>query len=197
MCVFMDVVQEVGKLCEGVFCYIGDIFDSVWLKYDFKYYVGLVKELEVVGVYIFGIKDMVGFLKLEVVKILVMILKQEMDLLIYFYIYDMFGIVVVSILVVVEVGVDVVDVVMDVLFGLILQFCFGFIVEVLCGSECDMGLDVKIIWQIFFYWEVVWIQYWVFESDLCFGVLEVYLYEMLGGQFINLKEQVCLFGLEI
>lgn len=67
MCVVMDVVVDSGKICEGMICYIGDLFDLVWFKYDLKYYVGMVKEFEVVGVYVLGFKDMVGLLKLVVV----------------------------------------------------------------------------------------------------------------------------------
>ena len=39
-------------------------------------------------------------------------------------------------------------------------------------------------------------QYRAFESDLRFGASEVYLHEMPGGQFTNLKEQARSLGLE-
>jgi pyruvate carboxylase len=39
-------------------------------------------------------------------------------------------------------------------------------------------------------------QYLAFESDLRFGASEVYLHEMPGGQFTNLKEQARSLGLE-
>lgn len=63
MMLVIDVVCEIGKVVEAVICYMGDIFDKSWMKYDLKYYFFMVKEFEVLGVYIFGIKDMVGFLK--------------------------------------------------------------------------------------------------------------------------------------
>lgn len=196
MCVVMDVVVESGKICEGMVCYIGDIFDLNCVKYDIKYYVGMVKEFEVVGVYVLGFKDMVGLLKLVFVCLLICVLKEEIGLLIYFYIYDILGIVGVIILVVVDVGVDVVDVVMDVFFGGMLQFCMGLIVEVLCNMDCDMGFDIKVVCEISDYWEVVCGQYIVFESGFVVLVFEVYLYEMSGGQFINFKVQVCSLGFE-
>ena len=58
------------------------------------------------------------------------------------------------------------------------------------------GLDAKAIRQISFYWEAVRTQYVAFESDLRAGASEVYLHEMPGGQFTNLKEQARSLGLE-
>ena len=45
-----------------------------------------------------------------------------------------------------------------------------------------------------FYWEAVRNQYAAFESDLRAGASEVYLHEMPGGQFTNLKEQARSLG---
>ena len=50
--------------------------------------------------------------------------------------------------------------------------------------------------QISFYWEAVRAQYAAFECDLRSGASEVYLHEMPGGQFTNLKEQARSLGLE-
>ncbi len=50
--------------------------------------------------------------------------------------------------------------------------------------------------EISFYWEAVRTQYRAFESDLKGGASEVYLHEMPGGQFTNLKEQARSLGLE-
>ncbi|MGI9401945.1 MAG: pyruvate carboxylase, partial [Rhizobiaceae bacterium] len=46
MRVSMDAVVESGKICEGTICYTGDLADSARPKYDLKYYVRLLKELE-------------------------------------------------------------------------------------------------------------------------------------------------------
>jgi pyruvate carboxylase len=53
-----------------------------------------------------------------------------------------------------------------------------------------------VIRQLSFYWEAVRTQYVAFESDLKAGASEVYLHEMPGGQFTNLKEQARALGLE-
>ncbi|WP_395173950.1 pyruvate carboxylase [Roseibium alexandrii] len=196
MRVSMDAVQETGKLCEGVLCYTGDMLDSARPKYDLKYYVDLAKELEAAGAHILGIKDMAGLLKPQAAKILVKALKEEVGLPIHFHTHDTSGIAASTILAAVEAGVDAVDAAMDALSGLTSQPCLGSIVEALRGTDRDTGLDAATIRQISFYWEAVRAQYRAFESDLRSGASEVYLHEMPGGQFTNLKEQARSLGLE-
>ncbi|WP_150523171.1 pyruvate carboxylase [Roseibium sediminis] len=196
MRVSMDAVNESGKLCEGVLCYTGDILDSARPKYDLKYYIGLAKELEAAGAHILGLKDMAGLLKPEAARVLIKTLKQETDLPIHFHTHDTSGIAAATILAAVDAGVDAVDAAMDALSGLTSQPCLGSIVEALRGSERDTGLDGKTIREISFYWEAVRTKYRAFESDLRFGASEVYLHEMPGGQFTNLKEQARSLGLE-
>ncbi|WP_434054779.1 MAG: pyruvate carboxylase [Roseibium sp.] len=196
MRVSMDAVQEANKLCEGVLCYTGDMLDSARPKYDLKYYVGLAKELEAAGAHILGIKDMAGLLKPEAAKVLIKALKEESGLPIHFHTHDTSGIAAATVLAAVEAGADAVDAAMDALSGLTSQPCLGSIVEALRGSDRDTGLDAKTIRQISFYWEAVRTRYRAFESDLRFGASEVYLHEMPGGQFTNLKEQARSLGLE-
>ncbi len=196
MRVSMDAVQETGKLCEGVLCYTGDMLDSARPKYDLKYYINLAKELEAAGAHILGIKDMAGLLKPQAAKILVKALKEEVGLPIHFHTHDTSGIAASTILAAVEAGVDAVDAAMDALSGLTSQPCLGSIVEALRGTDRDTGLDAATIRQISFYWEAVRAQYRAFESDLRSGASEVYLHEMPGGQFTNLKEQARSLGLE-
>ncbi|KZM51064.1 pyruvate carboxylase [Labrenzia sp. OB1] len=196
MRVSMDAVQEAGKLCEGVLCYTGDLMDSARPKYDLKYYVGLAKELEAAGAHILGLKDMAGLMKPEAAKILIRTLKEEVDLPIHFHTHDTSGIAAATVLAAVDAGADAVDAAMDALSGLTSQPCLGSIVEALRGGERDTGLDARAIRQISFYWEAVRTQYRAFESDLRFGASEVYLHEMPGGQFTNLKEQARSLGLE-
>ena len=101
-----------------------------------------------------------------------------------------------TVLAAVDAGVDVVDAAMDAFSGNTSQPCLGSIVEALKGSERDPGLDPQWIRRISFYWEAVRHQYAAFESDLKGPASEVYLHEMPGGQFTNLKEQARSLGLE-
>jgi pyruvate carboxylase len=196
MRVSIDAVAAEGKLCEGAICYTGDILDPRRAKYDLKYYVSLARELERAGVHIIGIKDMAGLLKPAAAKKLIGTLRQETHLPIHFHTHDTSGISAASVLAAVEAGVDAVDAAMDSMSGLTSQPNLGSIVEALRGSERDTLLDPDVIRQISFYFEAVRAKYAAFESDLRFGASEVYLHEMPGGQFTNLKEQARSLGLE-
>lgn len=196
MRVSLDAVLEAGKLCEGAFCYTGDMLDPERSKYDLKYYVGLAKELEAAGCHIISIKDMGGLLKPAAARTLVMALKQEVGCPLHLHTHDTSGISAATVLAAVEAGVDAIDASTDALSSLTSQPCLGSIVKALQDSDRDPGLDPENIRRISFYWEAVRTQYRAFESDLRFGASEVYLHEMPGGQFTNLKEQARSLGLE-
>ena len=196
MRVSMDAVLEENKLLEAAICYTGDILDPRRAKYDLKYYVALAKELERAGSHIIAVKDMAGLLKPAAAKVLFKAMREATDLPIHFHTHDTSGIGAATVLAAVEAGVDAVDAAMDALSGNTSQPCLGSIVEALRGTERDTGLDPMSIRKISFYWEAVRTQYAAFESDLKGPASEVYLHEMPGGQFTNLKEQARSLGLE-
>ncbi len=196
MRVSMDAVIDSGKVCEGVVCYTGDMLDPDRAKYDLKYYVGLAKELEAAGSHILGIKDMAGLLKPAAARKLISTLKQEVGIPIHFHTHDTSGAAAATVLAAVDAGVDAVDAAMDALSGTTSQPCLGSLNEALKGTDRDPGFDPEVIRRISFYWEAVRFQYRAFESDLRSGASEVYLHEMPGGQFTNLKEQARSLGLE-
>ena len=196
MRVSIDAVREAGRLAEGAICYTGDILDPDRAKYSLAYYVGLAKELEAAGCHILGVKDMAGLLRPAAARTLIKALKAEVGLPIHLHTHDTSGIAGASVLAAVEAGVDAVDAAMDAMSGLTSQPCLGSIVEALRHTERDTGLDPEAIRQLSFYWEAVRAQYAAFESDLRSGASEVYLHEMPGGQFTNLKEQARALGLE-
>ncbi|WP_295814689.1 pyruvate carboxylase [uncultured Nitratireductor sp.] len=196
MRVAMDAVRSEGKLCEATICYTGDILDPERAKYDLKYYVGLAKELEAAGANILAIKDMAGLLKPGAARVLFKALREATDLPLHFHTHDTSGISAATVLAAVESGVDAVDAAMDALSGNTSQPCLGSIVEALKGDARDTGLDREWVRRISFYWEAVRNQYAAFESDLKGPASEVYLHEMPGGQFTNLKEQARSLGLE-
>jgi pyruvate carboxylase len=196
MRVSMDAVQEEGKLCEAAICYTGDLLNSARPKYDLKYYTALAKELENAGAHIIAVKDMAGLLKPAAARVLFKALRESTDLPIHFHTHDTSGISAATVLAAVDAGVDIVDAAMDAFSGTTSQPCLGSIVEALSGAERDPGLDPEWIRRISFYWEAVRHQYAAFESDLKGPASEVYLHEMPGGQFTNLKEQARSLGLE-
>ncbi|SHE51467.1 pyruvate carboxylase [Ruegeria intermedia] len=196
MRVAMDAVIENGKICEGTVCYTGDILDPNRAKYDLKYYVGMAKELRDAGAHVLGLKDMAGLLKPAAARVLIRALKEEVGLPIHFHTHDTAGIASATILAASEAGVDVVDCAMDSFSGNTSQATLGTVVEALRHTDRDTGLDIKAIREISDYFEAVRAQYAAFESGLQAPASEVYLHEMPGGQFTNLKAQARSMGLE-
>jgi len=196
MRVAIDAVGEAGGIAEGAICYTGDLLDPDRSKYSLTYYVDAARQLEAAGCHVLGIKDMSGVLKPAAARVLVKALKDAVGLPIHLHTHDTSGISAATVLAAVEAGVDAVDAAMDSLSGLTSQPCLGSIVEALRHTPQDTGLDPEVIRQLSFYWEAVRTQYVAFESDLKAGASEVYLHEMPGGQFTNLKEQARALGLE-
>ncbi len=196
MRVAMDAVIAENKICEGTICYTGDILDPDRAKYDLKYYVGMARELEAAGAHVLGLKDMAGLLKPAAARALVGALKQEVGLPIHFHTHDTAGVAIASILAAAEAGVDAVDCAMDSFSGNTSQATLGSVVEALRHTERDTGLDIAAIRAISDYFEAVRGQYAAFESGLQAPASEVYLHEMPGGQFTNLKAQARSLGLE-
>ena len=196
MRVSMDAIVAEGKLCEAAICYTGDLLDPDRAKYDLKYYVGLTRELEAAGAHIIAVKDMAGLLKPNAARVLFKALREATDLPIHFHTHDTSGLSAATVLAAVDSGVDAIDAAMDSFSGNTSQPCLGSVVEALKGSERDPELDPEWIRRISFYWEAVRNQYAAFESDLKGPASEVYLHEMPGGQFTNLKEQARSLGLE-
>jgi len=196
MRVSMDAVLEANKVCEGTVCYTGDLLDPNRSKYDLKYYVARGQELKAAGAHILGLKDMAGLMKPAAAKLLVKTLKQELGLPIHFHTHDTSGASAATVLAACDAGVDAIDAAMDAFSGGTSQPCLGSIVEALRHTDRDTGLDIAAIRQISNYWEGVRGQYAAFESGLPAPASEVYLHEMPGGQFTNLKAQARSLGME-
>ncbi|MCU0901528.1 MAG: pyruvate carboxylase [Cypionkella sp.] len=196
MRVAMDAVLEANKLCEGTICYTGDLLDPERSKYDLKYYVERARELKAAGAHVLGLKDMAGLLKPAAARILIKTLKQEIGLPVHFHTHDTSGAAAATVLAACDAGVDAVDAAMDAFSGGTSQPCLGSIVEALRHTDRDTGLDIGAIREISNYWEHVRAQYAAFESGIPAPASEVYLHEMPGGQFTNLKAQARSLGLE-
>ncbi len=195
MRVSMDAVLESGKLLEGAICYTGDMLDPNRPKYDLDYYLKMARDLEAAGCHIIGVKDMAGLCKPDAAELLIGAIKRETGLPVHFHTHDTSGISAASVLAAVRAGADAVDGACDSLSGVTSQPNLGSIVEALRGTQRDTGLDVNQVREISNYWERVRANYSAFETDLRFGASEVYMHEMPGGQFTNLKEQARSLGL--
>ena len=95
-----------------------------------------------------------------------------------------------------EAEVDIIDLAMDAFSGGTSQPCMGSVLNSLedtCRRSSLNGSAVRCINE---YWEQVRTQYHDFESGLASPASEVYLHQMPGGQFTNLKTQARSVGLE-
>ncbi len=191
----MAAVQETHAVCEAAICYTGDILDPARTKYSLKYYVKMAKELEKMGAHFLAIKDMAGLCRPYATQALVNALKGEIGLPIHFHTHDTSGINAGSILRSSDAGVDVVDLAIASMSGSTSQPNLNSIVAALQHTPRDTGLDLDTLNQFSDYWEQVRVFYAPFDTAPKAGSAEVYLHEMPGGQYTNLKEQAAAMGL--
>ena len=195
MRVSMDAILAEDKLCEAAICYTSNMMDPKQKQYTLDYYLKLAEELEAAGAHIICIKDMGGLMLPNAARELFPALRKVTDLPIHFHTHDSSGISAATVLAAVDAGVDAVDAAMDAFSGTTSQPCMGSLIAALKGHERDPNLNLESIQRISLYWEAVREQYAAFESDLRSPASEVYLHEMPGGQFTNLKEQARSMGL--
>jgi len=196
MRIAIDAVLETEKICEASICYTGDILDPKRSKYNLKYYVKLAKELKAAGTHILAIKDMAGLLKPSAAKVLIKAIKEEVGLPLHFHTHDTSGLGGASVLAAAEAGVDIADAAMDSFSGGTSQPCLGSVVEAVRNTQRETRLDIESIWEINNYWDSCRKQYSAFEGSISSPASEVFLHEMPGGQFTNLKAQGRSMGLE-
>jgi pyruvate carboxylase len=192
----MDAVRsETSSICEGTLCYTGDILDPKRDKYDLKYYVRLAKELEKMGAHMLCIKDMAGLCRPFAAKKLVETLKQEVGLPIHFHTHDTSGLNASSILAAANAGVDIADAAIASLSGGTSQPNLNSIVAALEHTDRATGIATAALQEYSDYWATVRSYYKPFDTSEPYGTAEVYLHEMPGGQYTNLKEQATGMGL--
>jgi pyruvate carboxylase len=185
----IEAVRKSGRVCEAAICYTGDILDPRREKYSLNYYVGLARELERMGTHILGIKDMAGLCKPYAAWKLVKTLKEEVGLPIHFHTHDTSGVNAASILKAAEASVDAADGAVASMSGTTSQPNLNSIVAALANTERDTGLDLAALNQCADYWEITRTYYAPFDEAPPAGTAEVYLHEMPGGQYTNLKAQ--------
>ncbi len=189
------VREDTSSICEGTLCYTGDILDPKRDKYDLKYYVRLAKELEKMGAHMLCIKDMAGLVRPYAAKKLVKALKDEVGIPIHFHTHDTSGLNAASIIEAAEAGVDVCDAAIASMSGGTSQPNLNSIVAALQHTPRDTGMNVDALQELSDYWAAVRAFYKPFDTSEPYGTAEVYLHEMPGGQYTNLKEQAIGMGL--
>jgi pyruvate carboxylase len=149
------------------------------------------------GVNIIAIKDMAGLCKPEAIRLLVKEINNSTDLPIHFHTHDTSGTGSASVLAAIDAGVDIVDLAMDSMSGLTSQPALGSIANIINPKQNNNRLDENHIRSASFYWEEVRQNYSAFESDFKAGSSDVYLHQMPGGQFTNLKKQAKSLGISL
>jgi pyruvate carboxylase len=189
MKVAIEAVLSTSKVCEAAMCYTGDILDPNRQKYSLAYYVNMAKELERMGAHVLGIKDMAGLLKPYAAEKLIKALRDEVGIPIHFHTHDTSGINAASVLKASDAGVDVADGAIASMSGQTSQPNLNSIVAALANTRRETGLDLDALNVCADYWEAVRTYYKPFDTGPPNGTAEVYIHEMPGGQFTNLKEQ--------
>jgi pyruvate carboxylase len=192
--VAMDAVQETHAVCEAAICYTGDILDERRDKFSLKYYVKLAKELERMGAHFLAIKDMAGLCRPPAARKLVKALRDEIGIPIHFHTHDTAGVQSSAVLNACDAGVDIVDLAIASMSGSTSQPNLNSVVASLQHAPRDTKLDLDALNEFADYWEKVREQYTPFDTAPKTGSAEVYLHEMPGGQYTNLKEQAASMG---
>jgi len=195
MRVSLDAVLETGGVCEGAICYTGDILDKERPKYSLKYYVGLAKQLEKLGVHFLAIKDMAGLCRPYAAFELVKKLKQEVGLPIHLHTHDTSGMNAATVLKAADAGVDIADGAVAAMSGGTSQPNLNALVAALKNTPRDTGLDLEALNDCSDYWETVRAYYLPFDSGPKAGNARLYQHEIPGGQYTNLREQAAAMGL--
>jgi len=190
----MEAVRGTHAICEAAVCYTGDILDEKRDKYSLKYYLKLARELERMGAHFLAIKDMAGLCRPFAARKLVKALKEEVGLPIHFHTHDTSGISASSVLEAGSAGASVVDLAVASMSGSTSQPNLNSIVAALQHTPRETKLDLAALNELSDYWERVREYYVPFDIAPKTGSAEVYLHEMPGGQYTNLKEQAASMG---
>ncbi len=192
--VAMEAVQDTHAICEGTLCYTGNILDSRRDKFSLQYYVKLAKELERMGAHTLAIKDMAGLCRPLAARKLVKALRDEVDIPVHFHTHDTAGVQAGSIMEAAGAGLDIVDLAIASMSGSTSQPNLNSVAAALAGTKRDTKLDVDTLNEFSDYWEGVREIYAPFDTAPKTGSAEVYLHEMPGGQYTNLREQAASMG---
>lgn len=191
----IDTVRETGKVAEAALCYTGDILDPHRDKYDLQYYVNMAKELEKAGANIIAIKDMAGLLKPEAAYRLVSSLKSYVGVPIHLHTHEGSGNAIYTYARAIDAGVDIVDTAMSSMSCGTSQPSGSSLYYALSGHPRQPRLDVDSMNELSRYWETVRPYYKAADRTENFPNPEVYIHEMPGGQYTNLKQQAQALGL--
>jgi pyruvate carboxylase len=142
-----------------------------------------------------AIKDMAGLLRPYAAYKLVKTLREEVGVPIHLHTHDTSGVNAATILKASEAGVNIADAAISAMSGTTSQPNLNSIVAALAHTERDTGLNFAALNKCSDYWETVRTYYSPFDEAPKSGSSDVYIHEMPGGQYTNLKAQAEAMGL--
>lgn len=191
----IDAVGQAGGLIEACVCYTGDV-TAPKSKYSLSYYVDRAGELVERGIHVLAVKDMAGLLKPPAAKLLMRALRRAFpELPIHVHTHDTAGSGVASMLACAEEDADVIDVALPAMAGLTSQPTIAAIAASLKGTGRELEITTEAIRALNAYWDVARGLYRPFETGLTGYAPDLYLHEIPGGQYTNLRFQAQALGL--
>ena len=191
----IEAVRECNKVAEPALCYTGDILDPERDKYNLKYFVDMAKELERAGANIIAIKDMAGLLKPQAAYELISAMKDAVTVPIHLHSHEGSGNTIYTYARAIDAGVDIVDVAMSAMSNGTAQPSASSLYYALEGHPRQPKLSVDALNEFSRYWETIRPYYKAADKTENFPNPEVYVHEMPGGQYTNLKQQAAALGL--
>ena len=191
----IEAVRECNKVAEPALCYTGDILDPERDKYNLKYFVDMAKELERAGANIIAIKDMAGLLKPQAAYELISAMKDAVTVPIHLHSHEGSGNTIYTYARAIDAGVDIVDVAMSAMSNGTSQPSAASLYYALDGHPRQPKVDVAALNEFSRYWETIRPYYKAADKTENFPNPEVYVHEMPGGQYTNLKQQAAALGL--
>jgi pyruvate carboxylase len=195
MRVAIEAAQKTGKLVETAICYTGDVADPTRTKFDLAYYVKMAKEIVSLGTHTLCIKDMAGLLKPAAAKMLIGAIKQAVDVPIHLHMHDTAGNGLTAYLAAIDAGVEIVDGAIGSMSGTTSQPSLSSLLYALQGHGRAPATRIDGLEKLSAYWDTVRDWYAAFECGLKAPAADVYMHEIPGGQYSNLRAQAEALGL--
>lgn len=189
------VNKYTESLAQAAISYTSDILDKDNRKYTLQYYLDLARRLEDAGAHMLAIKDMAGLLKPYAAEMLVSKLKENISIPLVLHTHDTASVQASTYMKAIEAGVNAVDCAIAALSGLTSQPNLNSLATIMQYHERGMQMNIESLNEYSNYWEDVREYYYPFESDMKAGTAQVYLNEIPGGQYSNLRQQAESLGL--
>jgi pyruvate carboxylase len=189
--VALEAVHDTHAIAEAAICYTGNILDPRRDKYPLEYYVKLAKEVERMGAHSSASGH--GRTSAPTPRKLVKALRDEIGLPIHLHTRDSSGVNAGSVLRAADAGLNIADAALASMSGSTSQPNLNSSSRPPAPAPRNRSRPRRAR-RTFRLLEYVRDYYAPFDTAPRTGSAEVYLHEMPGGQYTNLKEQAASMG---